>query len=101
MAKGCCESYDRMVEVVAAARAEGMRLGLSEDDIGARCEGASFVEFMRQTGLTRKRLCRALGLTEAGVALLETGRSSLTPAMAQRLCRVVGISIMLHPLDAP
>lgn len=101
MAKGCCESYDRMVEVVATARAEGLRLGLSEEEIGARCEGASFVEFMRQAGLTRKRLCRALGLTEAGVALLEQGRSSLTPDQARRLVRATGISIMLHPLDAP
>lgn len=100
MAKGCCDGYDRMVAVVAQARVEGERLGLAKEEIDARCEGASFVEFMRQMGLTRERLCRALGLTEAGVALLETGRASLTPAMAQRLCRAEGISIMIHPLDA-
>lgn len=99
MAKGCCEGYDTMVRVVDRARIEGRALGLSEDEIAARCEGASFREFMRQMGLTRERLCRALGLTEAGVALLESGRSSLTPAMAQRLSRAEGINIIVHPLD--
>lgn len=99
MAKGCCDGYDTMVQVVNRARMEGRALGLSEAEIGARCEGASFREFMRQMGLTRERLCRALGLTEAGVALLESGRSSLTPEMARRLSRAEGINIIVHPLE--
>lgn len=96
MAKGCCEGYDAMMRAVDRARIEGRALGLSDEEIASRCEGASFREFMRQLGLTRERLCRALGLTEAGVALLETGRSRLTPELTERLSRAEGINIIVH-----
>jgi hypothetical protein len=92
-----CGCMDKIADLLYPVWRKAKEEGVPEKELVERCQGAMFCQMMRDAKLDRRRVCRILGMTEAGVALLEAGKAPFTTEMMLRIAKATGKGVVMHP----